>query len=79
MLIRRAKLDEGKILSKIAMRSKAYWGYDDSFMEACREDLTLTENIIASNLVYVLENSSFIIGFFCLIVSGKSGKLDAFC
>ena len=31
-------------LTDIAFRSKAYWGYSEEFMEACREELTLTRH-----------------------------------
>ncbi len=77
MKIRRALTDEGNILSGIALRSKAHWGYDNSFIEACREDLTISEHSISTNNVYVLEDSSTIIGFFCLVAEGNTGKLDA--
>ena len=29
-------------LSELALRSKGYWGYDATFLEACRDELTLT-------------------------------------
>lgn len=29
-------------LGELALRSKAYWGYDAAFLEACRDELTLT-------------------------------------
>lgn len=76
MSIRKARTDEGPILSRIALRSKAYWGYDESFIEACREDLTISEQKIEGNHVYVLENSSTIIGFYCLAAEGRTGRLD---
>jgi hypothetical protein len=36
MRIRPARPDEATDLSALAMRSKAYWGYDDDFLRACR-------------------------------------------
>ncbi|MEA3019544.1 MAG: hypothetical protein QOI47_1068, partial [Actinomycetota bacterium] len=42
MFIRAARPDEAGALSSLAMRSKAHWGYDDAFMEACRAELTIT-------------------------------------
>ncbi len=30
-------------LSALCLRSKAVWGYDDAFLAACRDELTLTE------------------------------------
>lgn len=29
-------------MAEVTMRSKAHWGYDDAFLEACREELTPT-------------------------------------
>ena len=40
--IRSAIPAEARQLSDLAMRSKAYWGYTPEFMEACREELTVT-------------------------------------
>ena len=76
MRIRKARTDEGPILSGIAMRSKAYWEYDNDFIEACREDLTISEQKIEGNHVYILEDTSTIIGFYCLAANGKTGSLD---
>lgn len=76
MEVRRAKAGEGRLLSEIALRSKAYWGYDRDFVEACREALTISESTIASEFVYVLEEESDIIGFFCFDVNGDKSELD---
>lgn len=40
--LRPPRLDDLPVLSALCMRSKAYWGYDDAFMAACREELTLS-------------------------------------
>jgi hypothetical protein len=42
MEVRKARLEEGNLLTEITMKSKAYWGYDKSFIEACREAIMLT-------------------------------------
>ena len=41
MLIRKPELSELESLSALCRRSKGYWGYDDAFLAACAEDLTL--------------------------------------
>lgn len=41
MFIRPARADEAAALTELAMRSKAHWGYDDAFMDACRAELTV--------------------------------------
>ena len=40
--LRPARRDEATALSALCMRSKAFWGYDHLFMEACRQEFTLT-------------------------------------
>ncbi len=39
--IRDATVDDCAALSALAFASKAHWGYDDAFMEACRDELTI--------------------------------------
>lgn len=77
MVIRPAKLEEGKILSEIALNSKAYWGYDKDFIKACREDLSVDEKYISTKAVYVLEIELHAVGFFCLSKNGEMGELEA--
>ena len=40
--IRLARPEEADLLSALAKRSKAYWGYPDEFMAACQAELTYT-------------------------------------
>ena len=37
--LQEAVLDDAECLSRIAIRSKAYWGYSAEFMDACIEEL----------------------------------------
>ncbi|MFI0240089.1 GNAT family N-acetyltransferase [Streptomyces sp. NPDC016845] len=39
--IRAARPEEAAELSALALRSKAHWGYDEAFMAACVDELTL--------------------------------------
>lgn len=54
--LRPARLEELSTLSALCLRSKAYWGYDDAFMAACVEELTLTPANLATDQVIVLED-----------------------
>ena len=40
-MIRDADPSDCATLTVLAMLSKAYWGYDDAFMAACRDELTV--------------------------------------
>lgn len=64
LIIRKAFLNEANELSHIALTSKATWNYSEEFILACKEDLTITEEYIKSNDVYVLEKQGVEIGFF---------------
>ncbi|MDU5144025.1 MAG: GNAT family N-acetyltransferase [Paenibacillus dendritiformis] len=79
MLIRKATPDEAGNLSGLAFRSKAYWGYSDDFMEACRDDLTISPERIASSLIYVVEEDCRMKGFVGLeIENGECLLTDLF-
>jgi len=44
--VRAARLDDASDLSALAWRSKAYWGYEQSFLNACRDELTYSDEQI---------------------------------
>lgn len=64
--IRRARADEAGALTELALRAKASWGYDAAFMEACREELTLTPAKMAVWQVWVAEAGGRIAGMIAL-------------
>lgn len=55
MEIRDATALDCEVVTDLCMRSKASWGYDEHFMELCREALTLTPARVASWTVRVAE------------------------
>ncbi|MFK4292347.1 GNAT family N-acetyltransferase [Bacillus sp. RC250] len=67
MKIRKALLSEANELSELALHSKATWNYSEEFILACKGDLTVTEEYIKNNFVYVLENDNTKIGFFSFL------------
>ncbi len=73
--IRRAHPEEASALSALAWRSKAHWGYDAAFLEACRADLTLSVHDIATALVYVREADQGVAGFYRLRGRGDDAEL----
>ena len=76
--IRPAKLSEAELLSNLALRSKAYWGYSPEFIDACRQELTYSPQDIQKNHFFVAEIDTLIIGFFALeIVSATEIELEA--
>jgi N-acetylglutamate synthase-like GNAT family acetyltransferase len=65
-MIRRARPQEANGLSDLAFRAKASWGYDAAFIEACRDDLTITPAEISDQPIYVLAERQRLIGFYGL-------------
>lgn len=63
--IRNAKYIEASLLTEIAMKSKAYWGYDQQFMADCVDELAQSEDKLArENFVYrVAELNGQLVGF----------------
>ena len=74
--IRRARTDETEALSDLALRSKAHWGYDDAFMAACRDELTVTKKHIEDGEVWVLDDDPWPLGFYRLSVDGRVGVVE---
>lgn len=75
MIIRKAEVTDNKVLSNLAYRSKAYWGYSEDFLEKCKDDLTVTVDYIEKNPVYVMESDNKIVAFYSF--SLNSEKLEA--
>jgi N-acetylglutamate synthase-like GNAT family acetyltransferase len=65
-VIRPATASDVDALSTLALRSKAHWGYDEEFLSACREELTLHEDDLATRPTFVLEQAGRAIGFYTL-------------
>lgn len=79
IMLRPAWSDEGPLLSSIAMKSKAHWGYDDAFMERCRAELTVTGGRIARERIRVAEVNGEVAGFSSMnALPGKASVEDLF-
>jgi GNAT superfamily N-acetyltransferase len=76
--IRRARPEEAGLLSALGLRSKAHWGYDAEFLAACRVDLTLSADDIASSSVYVCDGVDAPLGYYRLVLQDDGvAELDA--
>jgi GNAT superfamily N-acetyltransferase len=76
--IRRALPGECAAVSDLALRSKAHWGYDASFLEACRPELTLDPRAVDRFRAAVAEESGEIVGFYGLGGGAPEGELSFF-
>jgi GNAT superfamily N-acetyltransferase len=75
LTIREATVDELPLLSDLCFRSKAVWGYDDAFMEACRGELLIEPMDLETTLVAVGELDGEPIGVVQLKVVGDEADL----
>ena len=75
MEIRTASAGEAAALSALALRSKAHWGYDAAFLDACRAELTLREDELAERRTLVAELDGALAGFGTLEGDPPSGEL----
>ncbi|NBD95186.1 MAG: GNAT family N-acetyltransferase [Gammaproteobacteria bacterium] len=68
LAFRPARPTEASLLSELAFRSKAHWGYSSDFMAACRRELTWSAEDLrrASPGFFVAEAGGSIVGFHAL-------------
>jgi len=75
MEIRKARIEERDQINSIIMRSKAHWDYDEAFMDACREELSLSAERLLSDNLRVLANDNAVVGTVELVMDGKEAHL----
>jgi N-acetylglutamate synthase-like GNAT family acetyltransferase len=61
-----ADFSDAKLLTEIALKSKAFWGYSDELIESWRNDLTITSKMISDCEVFKFLVDTKIIGFYVL-------------
>jgi GNAT superfamily N-acetyltransferase len=63
-------------LTNLALRSKAYWGYDATFIESCRTELTLGAEAFERLHVAVAERAGHLAGFYALSGDAPDAELS---
>ena len=76
MNIRPAQEHEAEALSALALKAKAYWGYSADTIESWRQDLSVSSDTITSRPTFVAAVGDEIAGFYSLVPSTQSWKLD---
>jgi len=67
--IRRARLEEGDLLTDILVRSKAYWGYDDAFLESARPELEFQQASFCPTFMFTYWRRKMVPAGFCSLIS----------
>ena len=73
--IRDARAEEAEALTRLALASKAHWGYSEEFMARCVAELTLTPDRCASGTVRVCEDD-VVLGLHGLVGGPPEAELD---
>lgn len=76
--IRAARSEEADLLTGLALRSKASWGYSEAFIEACRAELTLTPEKMAGWKIWVAELDGGVAGMIALRCEDGRAELEEF-
>ncbi len=71
--VRAARAEELPSLSELCLRSKAVWGYDQAFLDACQRELTLREEELFTSHIAVAEVRDHVVG----VVQVKVVHLEA--
>jgi GNAT superfamily N-acetyltransferase len=74
--IRAAQADEHALLSQIAHRAKAHWGYAPAELAAWQHDLTVTRQSVLDRTTVVAVVNDAVAGFFQQHVEGGLALLD---
>ena len=78
--IREALPQEAELLSGLAIRSKAHWGYSQDFLDACRAELTVDSSRLGTDdyQCFAALEGDLIVGFYTLeAVSAGIYELEA--
>jgi N-acetylglutamate synthase-like GNAT family acetyltransferase len=75
-MIRRATLDDTATLTKIAHDAKRYWGYPEHWIKHWQSELTIANDFVNENEVYVLTSDEEVRGFYALVVRNDKAELE---
>ncbi|MFE5089253.1 GNAT family N-acetyltransferase [Streptomyces sp. NPDC056638] len=73
--VRPARRSEAGALTELALASKAHWGYDEAFLAACRDELTMHPADIDRRRTTVAEEDGRVLGFTTLDGAPPEGAL----
>lgn len=74
--IRRARADEAGLLSDLAFRSKAHWGYPPAWLEQWRPELTVDPRALEAAPTFVAVDASSILGFYLLTPTRRADACE---
>ena len=78
MKIRRALKSEARLLSDLALKSKAHWGYPADVLERWRTELTISPREISAHPTFVATIGEEVAGFYSLLPSAGPWDMKHF-
>ena len=75
LIVRVPSVNELPGLSDLCFRSKAVWGYDEAFMEACRGELSFRRQDLEQTHVAIAEEDGRILGVVQIKISAGTAEL----
>jgi GNAT superfamily N-acetyltransferase len=78
-IIRPPAIEDLSALSALCFRSKAVWGYDNDFMEACRKELSIEPSDLGSTSIAIAEQDGRLVGVAQIkVIAGEADLLKLF-
>src|SRR5262252_1613332 len=74
-MIRAPRIEELPSLSELCLRSKAIWGYNGEFLEACRSELSFDQRDLQLTSIAVAEDGGTVVGVAQVKVIGNEADL----
>lgn len=74
-ILRAPIVEELPALSALCLRSKAVWGYDADFLEACRKELSIEPGDLRSSSIAVADEDGKILGVAQIKSTGSEADL----
>ncbi|WP_040733329.1 GNAT family N-acetyltransferase [Nocardia tenerifensis] len=75
VVLRPGRPDEAALLGELALRSKAFWGYDQQLLDLWRDELTLAPREVVVRRTAVAESDGAIVGFVTVEGVPPTGEL----
>jgi N-acetylglutamate synthase-like GNAT family acetyltransferase len=75
-MIRRATIDDTTVLTNIAHAAKRYWGYPEDWIKQWQHELTISNDFVIENEVYLLTSDDEVRGFYALVVGSEKAELE---
>ena len=76
MTIRPATTNDVATLTQIAHDAKRYWGYPEHWIKHWESELTISNDFVNENDVYVMAGDDEVRGFYALVVRNDKAELE---